>query len=380
MTPTATPQLPTQPAPQQHPQVQPPSVLQPTPLSQMPPPQPISQLPKLLKNATGAITYPPISLQSLVAAQNQVVTSSAQANPVVPQQPQGHASAAPLPMVSGLIDPSSATGLPFSTGAGRANIPPLTDKQKKVISEFKAKMATLPPGQQAAFVAQNKTNLIRALNFQPQQLQQLRAGATPAAGMAAVATPGVVVPEAASASQVGVIMPAVTAAPEKPRPVILDNATSSPTLVAGVKRPFPQEPAAIMKQPLPQQQQAVLTAAPGQSAIKQKKTAWIESQMKRDQHEAVNVNYKLPFKSREDAVKRLLRYHVFYELDPDPMEVEREEEEYEDKAAETLDKFHGMVNKYHFLLTQEAKVTFGSYIYITVLSNDLVLRSFPCRE
>ena len=38
-----------------------------------------------------------------------------------------------------------------------------------------------------------------------------------------------------------------------------------------------------------------------------KNVAWIENQIRKDQHEAVNPKYKLPFKSKDDAIKRLLR-------------------------------------------------------------------------
>ena len=44
-----------------------------------------------------------------------------------------------------------------------------------------------------------------------------------------------------------------------------------------------------------------------------KNVAWIENQIRKDQHEAVNPKYKLPFKSKDDAIKRLLRYK-FIEL------------------------------------------------------------------
>ena len=43
-----------------------------------------------------------------------------------------------------------------------------------------------------------------------------------------------------------------------------------------------------------------------------KNVAWIENQIRKDQHEAVNPKYKLPFKSKDDAIKRLL--NVFKSL------------------------------------------------------------------
>ena len=72
---------------------------------------------------------------------------------------------------------------------------------------------------------------------------------------------------------------------------------------------------------------------------KQKKMAWVESQIKKDQHEAVNPNFKTAFKSKEDACKRLLRYHVFDELDTSPWDLERTDESFETKSAVTISRY-----------------------------------------
>ena len=58
--------------------------------------------------------------------------------------------------------------------AGGGSIPQLTDEQKKIVAEFKQKMALLPPNQHAQFIAAHKANLIKQLNFQPTQLQSLK--------------------------------------------------------------------------------------------------------------------------------------------------------------------------------------------------------------
>ena len=58
--------------------------------------------------------------------------------------------------------------------ASGASIPHLTEEQKKIVAEFKQKMALLPPDQHSQFIATHKANLIRQLNFQPTQLQLLR--------------------------------------------------------------------------------------------------------------------------------------------------------------------------------------------------------------
>lgn len=114
---------------------------------------------------------------------------------------------------------------------------------------------------------------------------------------------------------------------------------------------------------------------PVSSLPKQKKTAWVESQVRiapfnidhansnhfypfkvnKDQQEALNPNYNAPFKTKDDACKRLLRYHVFYELDCSPMELEESDQGFESKSDALLAKFHGMRDKYHFLLLHESR-------------------------
>ena len=80
-----------------------------------------------------------------------------------PNQPQADMMTQPNASQAGIVK------LP---GAGA--IPHLTAEQKKIVAEFKQKMAQLPPEQHTQFIAANKANLIKQLNFQPTQLQLLR--------------------------------------------------------------------------------------------------------------------------------------------------------------------------------------------------------------
>lgn len=59
---------------------------------------------------------------------------------------------------------------------------------------------------------------------------------------------------------------------------------------------------------------------------------------------------RTPFKNKSNACKRLIRYHVYHDLDPSPDEIEKEEDELESKADQLLTKFHQMMNKYQYLL------------------------------
>ena len=96
---------------------------------------------------------------------------------------------------------------------------------------------------------------------------------------------------------------------------------------------------------------------PHQPIGKTKKMAWVESQVKKDQHEALNPNLRMPFHSREDACKRLLRYHVFDELDTDPKELLKTDENFENKSNFLITKYRSMLDKYHYLLITESMVS-----------------------
>ena len=196
-------------------------------------------------------------------------------------------------------------------------------------------MAQLPDDQQNAYLLSNKAALLKRLNFQPSQLQQINnhrqslqqpQHQTPPA--ASVLLPGpaaggaVQGPPHFSTSGGGVVSAAEVAA------------AGAGGVANGLKRPAETKPAA--------------------GNIKSKRTIWVESQIKKDQNEAVNPNYEVRFKGAEDACKRLLRYHVFYELDNSPDDMKQAEESFEMKAASLLGKKAAMLKKYHYLLKMES--------------------------
>ena len=209
--------------------------------------------------------------------------------------------------------PALPTTLPNSRPPpANSNIPPLTDHQKRIVAEFKAKIATLPPDQQQTYIAQNKLNLIKQLNFQPSQLQVLQ-GTRPAVPIRPAAPSQVAVP------------PVVHMAPPSlhpAKPTI--QSLNPPTLVPqGVSLPIAPLPTDAVEG----QRQGMCPPI-----NKSKKIAWVESQIKKDQQEAVNPNYKTPFRSKEDACKRLLRYHVFDDTDIDSDELRELDDDFEIKS------------------------------------------------
>merc|ERR1719483_337143 len=234
-----------------------------------------------------------------------------------------------------------------------AAITQLTDEQKKIVFEFKRKMAQLPPDQQPAFIAQHKGSLLKQLNFQPTQLQLLRNNHI----------------------QLQLSRPQVRTLP--PTGVVLQGQQASQQQQQNTqqRRPLPIGAGTIRQQnesdnntpnilqtaPSPSGGTSTPTLTPGTAGAaappsnRHRNVAWIENQIRKDQHEAVNPKYKLPFKSKDDAIKRLLRYHVFYDVDSSREEMIKNENDFEAKSEELLDKSRTMLNRYHYLLTQESK-------------------------
>ena len=87
---------------------------------------------------------------------------------------------------------------------------------------------------------------------------------------------------------------------------------------------------------------------------KQELAAWVESQMKKDQQEALNPSYKIPFRNKDDACKRLLRYHVFDERDAPVSDLMKADAGFARKSDQLLSKYHSMLSKYHLLLLKES--------------------------
>ena len=294
----------------------------------------------------------------------------------------------------------STTSASVPSGA----IPPLTEQQKKIVHEFKQKMAILPPDQQATFIAENKANLIKQLDFQPTQLQLLRSNHAASQQQLKVApqlltqtlnctpklptqplkpsminmttgngqppkqkplpmgagtinnTPGIKIPTMGGQGFEQTITQHLSTATAPPKQLLnlqpqLNVVSTNPSILQDHQL-IPGVILGSLKRPPPTAMADLLPS--GQPINKQKKIAWVESQIKKDQNEAVNPKYKTPFSSKEDACKRLLRYHVFDELDDSPAEMIDAEEKFELKSTVHLKKYRTMLDKYHYLLVQES--------------------------
>ena len=98
--------------------------------------------------------------------------------------------------------------------------------------------------------------------------------------------------------------------------------------------------------------------------------------LKRDQEFFVEPDYKTPFTSKEDAVERLMKYHLG--RDRTEMDFDDFDEEFSETAVRLLDKFAAMVAKYKYLMLKESMVS-GYYRCLKNLirhrcSNSSILR------
>lgn len=251
---------------------------------------------------------------------------------------------------------------PTGGGGVTSVIPPLTDHQKKIVADFKARIANLPPDQQQAYIAQNKRNLLYKLNFQPSQLHVLQGSRPPQQPGPSLPA----VPPLGPQTSVRTFRPSQQPQPEQLRPPLIHLPPGlQPS--SGGSGPMPlRPPPSLLPEAVVLQPPAATASVDFPAGVarlqpptlptlnKANKIAWAESQIKKDQHEAVNPNYRNPFISKDDAIKRLMRYHVFDEPGLSLEEWNQSEDNFEKKSISLLGKYHSMLSKYHILLLQES--------------------------
>lgn len=127
--------------------------------------------------------------------------------------------------------------------------------------------------------------------------------------------------------------------PQMPTPSIVQPPTTPVTVTIKTESPIDMKP---VESPAP-----VASPKP-----KIPRHCLFERQLKVDQDACINPDYMTPFQSKEDAVKRLIRYHCMYQQDETiPSD---EEEELEKLALNFKEKFREIANKYQYLLLQES--------------------------
>ncbi|XP_066438080.1 BRD4-interacting chromatin-remodeling complex-associated protein isoform X1 [Eleutherodactylus coqui] len=85
------------------------------------------------------------------------------------------------------------------------------------------------------------------------------------------------------------------------------------------------------------------------------KEACFLEQLHKHQGSVLHPDYKSPFHSFEDALHRLLPYHVYQGLLPTEHDLRKVDDEFETVSTQLLKRTQAMLNKYRFLLLEESR-------------------------
>ncbi|XP_072906829.1 BRD4-interacting chromatin-remodeling complex-associated protein-like isoform X1 [Hemitrygon akajei] len=90
------------------------------------------------------------------------------------------------------------------------------------------------------------------------------------------------------------------------------------------------------------------------ASIQLTKESLILQQLREEQRNVLQPDYKTPFRSKEDAMQRLLPYHVFQGKLPSQEEFQKVDNEFEDVSVQLLKRTQMMLSKYRKLLLEDA--------------------------
>ncbi|XP_065371309.1 putative mediator of RNA polymerase II transcription subunit 26 [Calliphora vicina] len=164
---------------------------------------------------------------------------------------------------------------------------------------------------------------------------------------APTAAPSILVPTSSTMVAAGSVKPLLTLTPSSSTSSHpLNNSIVQNTLFNGGVN------VNIVGNPIAQNQTVVKTEEPISPKAKLARLSLFLRQLEVDQQSSLNPDYKSPFQNKEEAVKRLIRYHCMYQTDEDiPSE---EEEEFEKTAIRFQDKFRKLSGKFQQILLQES--------------------------
>ncbi|XP_013405081.1 BRD4-interacting chromatin-remodeling complex-associated protein-like [Lingula anatina] len=245
------------------------------------------------------------SLNTLLVQQNNGTSVQTSSATVVQPQTQ---TVLTLPQVIQNISVQSA-----NPPAGKLPIPALT-KVEQVLNKLtpeqreklQSQLSRLTPEQQQLFYKHQQTLILQKLSQQQQKPVQPTAASTN--------------------SKVPIMVQQINKGVTQLRPIIIQQQQIGQPVQAqkdeqrGVKRP----------------------------------SSVLLQQMARDQQGVLKPDYKTPFKGYRDCVKRLMRYHVYYEKDAGPAALVKADEEFESQSQDFLDRYQGMLMKYRDLLWQDS--------------------------
>ncbi|XP_005061769.1 PREDICTED: glioma tumor suppressor candidate region gene 1 protein-like, partial [Ficedula albicollis] len=85
------------------------------------------------------------------------------------------------------------------------------------------------------------------------------------------------------------------------------------------------------------------------------KEACLLEQLHKHQGSVLHPEFRTPFRSVGDALRRLLPYHVYQGVLPGQPECQRVDEEFEAVSEQLLRRTRAMLNKYRLLLLEESR-------------------------
>ncbi|XP_069042566.1 BRD4-interacting chromatin-remodeling complex-associated protein isoform X2 [Lepisosteus oculatus] len=90
-------------------------------------------------------------------------------------------------------------------------------------------------------------------------------------------------------------------------------------------------------------------------SLQPSKEARMLEQLRKQQGSVLHPDYQSPFRSFEDALYRLLPYHLYQGTDSSNHDYQRVDEEFENVSSQLLKRTQAMLNKYRLLLFEESK-------------------------
>ncbi|XP_043853425.1 BRD4-interacting chromatin-remodeling complex-associated protein isoform X4 [Dromiciops gliroides] len=107
--------------------------------------------------------------------------------------------------------------------------------------------------------------------------------------------------------------------------------------------------------PSPGQYESKVSNLKKSATVQPSKEACFLEHLHRHQGSVLHPDYKTAFPSFEDALRRLLPYHVYQGALPSPHDHRRVDEEFETVSTQLLRRTQAMLNKYRLLLLEESR-------------------------
>ncbi|XP_053122927.1 BRD4-interacting chromatin-remodeling complex-associated protein isoform X2 [Hemicordylus capensis] len=272
---------------------------------------------------------PPVLSQ--FSSQPSSVLVSSQGQPVTVTTTQ-------TPPVHGHV-PVPATVQPSSTGPSK--VVPVLEK-----GQVQRGPGGGPPAQPTALLQQQTPVLVKSASIAVAESKTFSTGSTTISGGKATAGQGK--PAA----------PLPVQQPVQAKPGVISSVSGlslgkSPlqlqVLGKGLPQLMPSGPAQIQ-----QQYDSKLRSLKKPPMLQPSKEACFLEQLHKHQGAVLHPDYKTSFRSFEDALQRLLPYHVYQGTLPSPHDY-RKDEEFEMVSTQLLKRTQAMLNKYRLLLLEESR-------------------------